>query len=362
MYQAMCDRDRSLDGAFFAAVKTTGIFCRPGCGAKKPRRENVEFYSTVREALHSGYRPCMRCRPLENGDQPPTHVQRALSLIEQHPDRRLRAADLREQDLNPERITRYFKQHYGLTFQAYHRARRVGRALSVVRAGSSHTRAATAAGYNSESGFREAFQKLFGASSPSPSSSPVLIRWLPTPLGPMLAGACDQGVCFLEFTDRRALEAQVAALRRRMDNAPFIPDPASSSEMSSLKLSPSSPSSLLSKLSAQLTDYFAGKRTEFALQLHAPGTPFQQQVWEQLQRIPHGQTRSYLDIAKAIKRPTATRAVARANGDNRLAILIPCHRVIGNDGSLTGYGGQIWRKEWLLSHEKQTTCATDPLP
>jgi AraC family transcriptional regulator of adaptative response/methylated-DNA-[protein]-cysteine methyltransferase len=171
-------------------------------------------------------------------------------------------------------------------------------------------------------------------------------------------------VCFLEFTDRRALEAQVATLRRRLAPSPIIPDhepppPPSTSRAGTPHNSPSPRASqLLSQLSAQLSSYFAGTLTNFTIPLHAPGTPFQQQVWRELQLIPHGQTRSYLDIARAIERPTATRAVARANGDNRMAIIIPCHRVIGADGSLTGYGGQLWRKQWLLDHEAKSVATS----
>lgn len=354
MFKALTSRDRALDGVFVAAIKTTGIFCRPGCGARKPRRENVEFFSTPREALHAGYRPCLRCRPLESGETPPEFITRALTLIESNPDQRLRAADLRAAHLSPERVTRYFKSRYGLTFQAYHRARRVGRALVVVRKGRPIP---AASGFASESGFHEAFQRLFGSSparihTPTSGSAPsvALMRWLPTPLGPMLAGACDEGICFLEFVDRRAIEAQITALRARLGPARIIlPDLPASNTVTS-----SSPHAHLAHLTRELAEYFAAKRFAFTLPLFAPGTPFQEQVWHQLRLIKPGRTCSYLDLARAINRPTATRAVARANGDNRIAILIPCHRVIASDGSLSGYGGQVWRKQWLLEHESRT--------
>ncbi len=376
MYRALIERDSSLDGAFVAAIRTTGIFCRPGCGAKKPLRENVEFFPDHAAALRAGYRPCLRCRPLDRGRTPPDFVRLALELVEDHPDQRLSAADLRARGLDPHRVARYFKAHYGLTFQAYHRARRLGRALAPLHQGSPVARAASASGFDSESGFREAFARLFGpaprvASAPSrcspgsagesPPSPPhptlVLIRWLTTPIGPMLAGASDEGVCLLEFIDRRAIEAQVITLRRRLAQAThrpiaIIPDPASP-DPSSLDPSSPTPSSHLTTLGAQLAEYFAGKRTDFTVPLHTPGTDFQRRVWQELRRIPCGQVRSYAQQAAAIGRPTATRAVARANGDNRIAIVIPCHRVIGADGSLTGYGGQLWRKQWLLNHERR---------
>lgn len=340
MYAALAARDASLDGVFVAAIRTTGIFCRPGCGARKPRRENVEFFDSPRAALAAGYRPCLRCRPMDAGSRPPEFVERALGWIEAAPDVRLTASEIRRRGGSPERLARYFKRQYGMTFQAYQRSRRVGRAVAPLRAGSVVRTAATAAGFESESGFREAFGRLFGSrpGQADRAARVVAMKWLETPLGPMLAGACDEGVCLLEFIDRRAIEAQIAALRRRLG--------------ASVALSPVAHPNL-GNLERQLAEYFAGKRRSFSLRLHAPGTEFQMRVWDELQRIPHGQTRSYLDLARAIGRPTATRAVARANGDNRLAILIPCHRVIGADGSLSGYGGQVWRKQWLLDHESR---------
>lgn len=368
MYRALVERDSSLDGVFVAAIRTTGIFCRPGCGAKKPLRENVEFFPDHSAALRAGYRPCLRCRPLDRGRTPPDFVRLALELVEDYPDRRLTAADLRARNLDPHRVARYFKSHYGLTFQAYHRARRLGRALAPLHQGAPIARAAHASGFDSESGFREAFSRLFGAEGHASPAAPaserssraqptiVLVRWLDTPLGPMLAGASGQGVCLLEFIDRRAVEAQVAALRRQLASAArrpvaIIPDPQPPHP------APADPSSLLSALAAQLADYFAGRRTDFTVPLHTSGTEFQQRVWDQLRRIPCGQVRSYAQQAAAIGRPTATRAVARANGDNRIAIVIPCHRVIGADGSLTGYGGQLWRKRWLLDHEQKLVAS-----
>ncbi len=358
MYRALIERDTSLDGVFVAGITTTGIFCRPGCGARKPRREHVEFFPTAAAALHAGYRPCLRCRPLDNGRAAPEFVSRALALVESRPDQRFTAADLRARGLPPERLSRYFKVHYGLTFQAYHRARRLGRALAPLHDRAPIARAAAVAGFDSESGFRDAFARLFGPGSAARPgdgrAAPVqiLIHWLPTPLGPMLAGACDQGICLLEWIDRRGIEAQILTLRKRFGARAAI-TPAPTLDPSRSPAARSAPAQAhLAALAHQLAAYFAGSLKSFTLPLHAPGTPFQEQVWRELAKIPHGQTRSYLDLARAIGRPTATRAVARANGDNRLAILIPCHRIIGHDGSLTGYGGHLWRKQWLLNHER----------
>ncbi len=167
----------------------------------------------------------------------------------------------------------------------------------------------------------------------------LVARWLDTPLGPMLAVAGDEGLALLEFVDRRALTTQIAVLRRRFGRT-VVPE------------STARPHAILERLAAELGDYFAGRLTRFTLPLLTPGTPFQEQVWAELRAIAPGQTRSYAQIARAIGRPSATRAVARANGDNRVAIIIPCHRVIGADGSLTGYGGGLWRKQRLLELER----------
>ncbi len=340
MYAALVGRDTSLDGVFVAAIRTTGIFCRPGCGAKKPRRENVEFFGSAREAMHAGYRACKRCRPLDGGDERPAWVERAVEALEGSEDRRVSADDLRAMGIGPERAARWFKAHYGMTFQAYCRARRMGEAMKMIREGTSVGRAAARTGYASESGFREAFEEVFGAAPTKARSNGIAPRelvacWIETPLGPMLAAAGEAGVSLLEFVDRRALATQIATLRRRVAG---IVRPGTNEHLDTLK--------------KELAAYFAGRSATFASKLEAPGTEFQAQVWEALKKIPSGETRSYLDIARQIGRPTATRAVARANGDNRLAILIPCHRVIGSDGTLTGYGGGVWRKEWLLEHER----------
>lgn len=197
------------------------------------------------------------------------------------------------------------------------------------------SRAASNAGFQSQSGFHDAFKRLFGATPGRAAGAELItVAWLESPVGPLLAGAVEEGVCLLEFVDRRAIEKQLDTLRRRFSAA------AAPGEHPHLAL-----------LRTELAAYFRGTLRRFAVPLAVRGTPFQATVWDALRRIPHGQTRSYADIAADIARPTAVRAVARANGDNRIAILIPCHRVIGSDGSLTGYGGGLWRKQKLLEIE-----------
>jgi AraC family transcriptional regulator of adaptative response/methylated-DNA-[protein]-cysteine methyltransferase len=195
---------------------------------------------------------------------------------------------------------------------------------------------ATGSGFESESGFREAFARTFGAApAAAAAGDAVALEWIASPVGPLVAGATDEGVCFLEFSDRRMLEAQFATLRRRL-GAPLVPGRHR----------------WLDTLSEQLDEYFTGQRERFDLPLAIRGTPFQEQVWRALLEIPYGATWSYRDVATRIGLPGATRAVGTANGMNRIAIVIPCHRVVNADGKLGGYGGGVWRKQFLLDLER----------
>lgn len=336
MMQAFLDGDASFDGIFLTAVRTTGIFCRPTCPARKPKPENVQFYGTPKEALLSGYRPCKRCRPLEPSGDTPAWLRPLLADLEQDPSRRWKDQDLRDQGLSPERVRRWFQAHHGMSFHAYNRARRLGSALGQVRSGSQVTRAAFDSGYGSLSGFGEAFQRYFGA-SPTSVDDTTLVRVdrITTPLGPMIVAATDQHLCLLEFVDRRMLETQIARLRKGL-NAAFVPDR----------------NDLIRQTESEIAEYFDGRRRAFTLPLITPGTEFQQQVWQALTRIPYGTTVSYRQLASTVGRPAAVRAVGTTNGLNALAIIVPCHRVIGADGKLAGYGGGLWRKKRLLELEQ----------
>ncbi len=223
-----------------------------------------------------------------------------------------------------------------MTFQAFHRMRRMGSALEELRTGSRELAVGLAHGFESSSGFRDAFERLFGT-TPGRSAHLATIRIarLETPLGPMVGGATEDGLCFLEFADRRAFATQAAALRKRL-NAVMAPGT----------------NAHLIQVRRELHEYFAGRLRTFAVPLALHGTGFQAKVWNALCEIPYGETRSYEEIARAIGMPGAYRAVGRTNGANRIPIVVPCHRVIGNDGKLTGYGGGLWRKKWLLDHER----------
>lgn len=335
MYAAVRRGDASYDGVFYTGVRTTGIFCRPSCSARKPRPENVQFFPSAGDALFAGFRACKRCRPLSAGDHP-AWVKRLLRTVEQREGARLTDKELRAMQVDPARARRYFQDRFGMTFQAYSRSRRLGAALSQLRLGLSLDDAAAESGYESLSGFRDAFAKVFGTpAGKAERAQAIVVAFLETPLGPMLAGARAGKLCLLEFTNRRMIEAQLATLRRRL-RASFVPgdDP------------------LLARLERELGEYFAGRRSAFTLPLEAPGTPFEERVWAELLKIPHGETRSYQDLARTLGAPKASRAVGRANGMNRIAIVIPCHRVVNKGGQLGGYGGGLWRKHALLHLER----------
>ncbi|MBC7817544.1 MAG: methylated-DNA--[protein]-cysteine S-methyltransferase [Planctomycetaceae bacterium] len=341
MERAMLAGDASYDGVFVVAVRTTGIFCLPSCRPpRRPLPENVEFFGTIREALVAGYRACKLCRPLELEGGHPAWVERLFARVEQAPHERIQSSDLRGWGLSPERVRRWFQKRYGMTFAAWCRGRRLSEAFTRIREGAELDDVALEHGYASHSGFREAFGQTFGQPpGRSEQTQCVVTAMLDSPLGRLLAAATDEGVCLLEYTDRRMLERNLATMRRRF-NASVVPGEHR----------------WLQKLQTELRAYFDGQLTEFTVPVAPHGTPFQERVWQELRRIPHGATISYEELAVRIGQPTAVRAVANANGQNRVNILIPCHRVIGKNGELTGYGGGLWRKRLLLELEHQAHC------
>ena len=341
MERAFLASDASYNGLFFTAVRTTGIFCLPSCPAKKPHLANVEFFGTVKDALFAGYRPCKRCRPTDGSA--PDWVRGLVERIEANPAERIQESELRDMGLEPARVRRHFLREYGMTFQAYCRSRRLGHAFEGIRNGGPLDDAVFDSGFDSHSGFRTAFARLFGAPPGEMRKGDCIrLNWIDTPLGPMVAGATTEGLCLLEFTDRRMLEAQFATIGRRF-RLPVIPGE----------------SGHLTQLRTELSEYFSSARQQFSVPLVYPGSPFEQEVWAELLRIPYGETRSYEDLARTLGRAGASRAVGRANGMNRIAIVIPCHRVVNKNGELGGYGGGLWRKRILLDLERSGIAKQD---
>lgn len=338
-YDALINKDPSYEGVFYAGIKTTMIFCRPTCTARKPKAENCEFFKTTESALLAGYRPCKRCHPLAYPGNRSELIDTLVAAVEAEPEKRWKEADFRTLSVDASTARRHFKKRFGMTFVAYARARRMGLALKQIRAGRSVIEAQFDVGYESDSGFRDAFSRIMGA-PPSVGVHDVLkAEWIDTPFGPMVAIANDDALHLLEFVNRRGLEREIERLRTKR-NAVIIPGRTAITEL----------------VESELSDYFSGKLREFKTPVCFLGSDFQKSVWAALRAIPYGETCSYSELARTVGTPNGARAVAGANGANQLAIVIPCHRVINSDGQLGGYGGGVACKRHLLELE----CSNGP--
>lgn len=340
-YRALLKRDSEYDGIFYVGVTSTGVFCRSVCPARKPKRENCEFFENAHDALLAGFRPCKRCSPLSHPDLVPDLVLKLVEAVEKEPEKRWKAQDFAKLSTNAVQASRLFKKRFGMTFVAYARARRLGMALTEIKNSNSVIGAQLNAGYDSGSGFRDAFSKIMG--QPPKKSNKVLLlkaQWIDTPLGPMIAISSESKLYLLEFINRRGLEREIERLRDGL-NAAIIPGEAKP----------------IDSIKSELELYFLGRLEKFKTPLVLIGTPFQKRVWQELLKIPLGQTRSYANIATSLGKSGAMRAVGNANGANQLAVIIPCHRVINSNGQIGGYGGGLARKKWLLKHEVK--CAKE---
>ncbi|WP_172329019.1 bifunctional transcriptional activator/DNA repair enzyme AdaA [Mangrovicoccus sp. HB161399] len=334
MHAALLARDASWEGRAYVCVSTTGIFCRLTCPARKPLPENCSFHATVAECMEAGFRPCKRCRPLAKAGAEPA-VTELLAMLEADPGRRWRERDLIAAGYDPSTLRRTFRRHFGMTFLEMARLRRLREGFAALEQGGKVIAAQLDAGFESASAFRAAFARLLGRAPGELRAGQLLsASWIPTPLGDMIAVASASHLHLLEFAGRKALPAEL----RQLETEARGP----------VGLGRTDP---LDQAAEELARYFGGQDAIFATPLAPGGTAFSRQVWAALRRIPAGETRSYGDLAREIGRPEAVRAVARANGANRIAVMIPCHRVIGADGSLTGYGGGLWRKQRLIEIE-----------
>lgn len=336
MYKALVEKDSSFEGVFYAGIKTTGVFCRPTCTARKPNPENVIYFTSVNEAIEEGFRACKICNPLEMNGAAPGWIKELLKKIEDLPEERLKDENLKKLGFEPNRVRRWFKKNYNTTFISYLRTIRLGSAINKIGNGESVTQTAYTNGYESLSGFTEALKNLTGKSPGKSSATKIFsIEKIQTPLGTMYAGLIDEGLAMLEFEDRRMLQTQIKRITKSHNAVPVIQK-----------------HKLFDEVEKQLTKYFGGTLAEFSIPLILTGTEFQKRVWNELMKIPYGETICYEELAVRIGNANAMRAVASANGHNSIAIIIPCHRVIGKDGNLRGYGGKVWRKKRLLELEK----------
>lgn len=336
-YKALLARDTTYVGIFYAGVKTTSVFCIATCRARKPKKENVVFYKTYFDALKNGFRPCKICCPTENSCETPAQVLQAIETIKNNPKEKIQDYKLREQGISPDFVRRWFKKTYGFTFHTFQRMYRINNAYKELKDGKATTKIAFDSGYESLSGFGYTFKKILGKSpSNLTAENIILINRIATTLGPMFVCATEQGICLLEFTDRRMLETEFRDLQKLLNAQIIIGENAH-----------------IIQAKKEITEYFNGERINFTIALHTPGTDFQNQVWEALLKVPFGQTSTYKKQSISIGNPKAVRAVARANGFNRVAIIIPCHRIIAENGNLTGYAGGLERKKWLINFEKE---------
>ncbi len=333
LLRAVAERDGTWDGLFVFAVRTTGIACRPICPSRTARPENLEFFASLPEALTAGFRACRRCRP-ETADPVPAWWPGVVALADAAPGR-LTDADLLRHGFDPVRVRRHALRAHGTTFHAWARARRVAQAQRRLGTGESLDRVIIESGYESHSGFRDAFAQLVGTPpGRARTGEPVIAATWESPVGTLVAAAVDAGVCRVELGDHARHEKQAPQLRR------WFQGPVIAGEHAHLDT-----------LFRELAEYFTGTRETFTVPLVVRGSPFEMRVWQALQAIPYGTTCSYADVARAVGSPLAVRAVGSANGRNRLAIVIPCHRVVNANGKLGGYGGGLWRKVRLLEVE-----------
>ncbi|MGA9212204.1 bifunctional transcriptional activator/DNA repair enzyme AdaA [Kaistella sp.] len=336
MYQASLDKNPDFEGVFWMGVKTTGIFCRPNCTARKPKPENVEFFDNTKAAILKGYRPCKVCKPLENLDQTPDYIQQILKELSENPSQKFKDYDLVKRGIEPATMRRWFQKNHGMTFQAFQRMFRLNTAFKKLQQGENIMETAYDSGFESLSGFSESFKNIFGVSPKNSKEQKIIdLKRIETPIGTMYAAATEEGICMLEFTDRKMLETEFKDLAKSL-NATIV-----QGENPHFKI-----------LEKELKLYFEGKLKEFTVPLSPVGTEFQKSVWKILLKIPYGETWNYRKQSEVLGDVKKVRAVANANGMNKISILIPCHRVIGSNGTLTGYGGGIWRKQKLLELEK----------
>ena len=336
MSTTLFEDDPVFEKELLSASRVNGLFCKPTCPEAGKSQEETEQISGVAACLLKGYLPCRLCNPAVVPGQTPPETEQLIKELSTNPSVKFREYDLKKRGIDPAKLRAWFLRQHGITFHSYQRMLRINSAFRRKKRIENYSTPPllTEEPSGDENG---AFSAVFGvAPADGKKRGTIILKRIETPLGTMIACSTEKGLSLLEFGDRRMLETELKSLVK-IFNANII----------------QGESELFNEVEKQLGEYFAGSRKEFSIPLDTPGTPFQEKVWEVLQTIPYGTTRSYLAQAEAIGNPGSVRAVAGANGMNRVSIIIPCHRVIGSDGKLTGYGGGLWRKQYLLELERE---------
>ncbi len=338
-WRQVIDRDARQDGRFVFAVRTTGIYCRPSCPSRRPRRDSVEFFGTTQEAERAGYRACLRCKPTQVSEQA-QYVMRARQLLDSAEGTLTLAQLGKGVGLSPFHLQRLFKRATGLSPREYQAARRMQKIKTQLRKGEVVTTALYEAGFSSPSRLYENADQQLGMTPGTyrrrGAGTKITYALAASPLGRILIAATDRGLCAVRFGENaQSMEQELraefsGAVLHRDDNA-------------------------MRRYLEPLVASLRGDNTTIDLPLDLRATAFQQKVWNQLRQIPRGETRSYSDIAREIGKPAAVRAVARACAANPVAVAIPCHRVVRRDGELAGYRWGLDRKQKLLKAERKTT-------
>ena len=335
-WKAVLSRDAASDGVFVYAVRSTGVYCRPTCPSRRPRREQVVFFPAPDDAERAGFRPCRRCRPRRPAS---ALVERLCRYIEAHRDEPLTLGSLGVQaSLSPHHLQRVFRRAVGVSPRQYADALRLASLKTSLREGHDVTTALYDAGYGSSSRLYERAPGRLGMTPATYRRGGQGMRIgyaiVPCPLGRLLVAATPRGISALSLGDADA--ALIAALKQEYPNAEIRPERNG-----------------LGRRIDAILKYLEGRRTDLSLPVDVQATAFQQRVWEELRRIPYGSTRTYSQVAQSLGRPAATRAVARACATNPVSLVIPCHRVVREDGGLGGYRWGLERKRALLDQERR---------
>jgi AraC family transcriptional regulator, regulatory protein of adaptative response / methylated-DNA-[protein]-cysteine methyltransferase len=336
-WQAVMNRDSRYDGRFVLGVRSTGIYCRPSCPARKPKLSNVVFYAAPEEAERAGFRACKRCQPNEQAFEAEV-IQRVCAYIDQHLDDRITLADLGNfANLSPNHLQRVFKHVMGISPRQYIEARRIDQLKNRLKSGDTVTQALYEAGYSSSSRLYERSNDQLGMTPAAyrKGAKGMNIRYTVTecPLGYILVAAAERGICAVSLGD--SPEYLEAELRADYPAAEITQDDSSLGEWVNM-----------------LLDHINGEQPHLELPLDVRATAFQWRVWQELRAIPIGETRSYGQIAVAIGSPKAARAVGSACANNPISLVIPCHRAVREDGSMGGYRWGLERKKRILETER----------